>query len=92
MDSQLAEWLGFSIDQLSIVGTYNLLYNASLMVDNGTFGALALDGIINTYGTEKVFIPLDPPLQASLNLIWKKDQPLSPTARKFLDVLTEKYS
>lgn len=53
VDSQLAEWLGFSIDQLSIVGTYNLLYNASLMVDNGTFGALALDGIINTYGTEK---------------------------------------
>ncbi|EHS1286028.1 LysR family transcriptional regulator [Enterococcus faecium] len=92
VDSQLAEWLGFSIDQLSIVGTYNLLYNASLMVDNGTFGALALDGIINTYGTEKIFIPLDPPLQASLNLIWKKDQPLSPAARKFLDVLTEKYS
>ncbi|EME8125038.1 LysR family transcriptional regulator [Enterococcus faecium] len=92
VDSQLAEWLGFSVDQLSIIGTYNLLYNASLMVDNGTFGALALDGIINTCGTEKVFIPLDPPLHASLNLIWKKDHPLSPVARKFLDIIIEKYS
>lgn len=89
-DTQLSEWFGFNLEQLEIIGTYNLLYNASLMVRSHHFGVLCLAGIINTHGTEQRFLPLEPPLTASLNLIWKKDEPLSLAAKKFLALLMDK--
>ncbi|EUJ33746.1 LysR family transcriptional regulator [Listeria floridensis FSL S10-1187] len=41
-------------------------------------------------GTELRFIPLDPPLSTSLNLIWKKNQVHSNAASAFLRQLRKK--
>ena len=46
----IQNWFGCDIDALNIVGTYNLLFNASLMVEEGVGYALCLDGLINTTG------------------------------------------
>ncbi|MBC1457204.1 LysR family transcriptional regulator [Listeria newyorkensis] len=87
VSDQISEWFGNNLDQLHIVGSYNLLYNASLMVEEGVGCALCIDGIINTTNTSLIFVPLKPELDASLSLIWKKNQTMSIAATKFLDKL-----
>lgn len=86
VDDQITEWLGGNNDYLSIVGNYNLLYNASLMVEAEIGSALCLEGILQDSSTLK-FIPLYPNLYSSLSVIWKKDHPLSSVAQSFLEEL-----
>ena len=84
VDNEFAGWLGREGHSLETVGTYNLLYNASLMVAAGVGCALALDGLIHTQGTPLTFRPLEPRVETHLNLVWKKYHPLSQAAERFL--------
>ena len=85
VDNQLSGWLGRSINQNPIVATYNLIFNAAIMVEEGLGYALCLDQLIDTSSNQTLqFVPLDPPLKANLNLVWKKNQALSPASRAFL--------
>ena len=73
---------------MNIVATYNLIYNAALMVDEGFGYALTLDKLINTSGESNLcFRPFSPRLEAHLVLVWKKYQPFSKASQKFLDQL-----
>lgn len=83
--SLLTSWLGKSISELNIAATYNLLYNASLLVEEGLGYAFALDKIINTDGRNLVFIPCHPKLEANMSLIWKKYQIFPKHTQKFLE-------
>ena len=85
VDNQLSGWLGRSINQNPIVATYNLIFNAAIMVEEGLGYALCLDQLIDTSSNQTLqFVPLDPPLEANLNLVWKKNQALSPASQAFL--------
>lgn len=96
VDNELSGWFGQNVQDLNITGTYNLLYNAALMVEQGLGYALCLDKIINTSGYSKLcFKPLNPKLHAGLNIIWKKHQVFSTAAGKFLEQIrynSEKYN
>lgn len=82
----LTTWLGKSISELYVIATYNLLFNASLMVDEGLGYAFALDKIINTTGNSNLcFVPCNPSLSAGMYLIWKKYQVFPKAAKKFLE-------
>ncbi len=86
----LFEWLGKEPDELNIVATYNLLFNGSLMVEEGMGYALCLNHIINPTGESNLcFRPLSPKLETGLNVVWKKYQMLSKPAEKFLEKLQE---
>ncbi|EIW13740.1 LysR family transcriptional regulator [Lactiplantibacillus plantarum EGD-AQ4] len=87
--NQLQEWYGESTPKFKIVATYNLLYNASLLVSAGVGYALGVDGIINTNQTDLTFIPLAPRLTASTSLVWLKGQRLSEAAHAFLTQLAD---
>lgn len=88
VSNELTGWFGQSIDNLNIVATYNLLYNAALMVGEGIGYALCIDKIINTSGNSKLcFKPLQPKLEANLNIIWKKNQVFSNAAHTFINQL-----
>lgn len=88
VSNELTGWLGHNIDDLHIVATYNLLYNAARMVEENIGYALCLDRLINTSGESSLcFKPLYPKLEANLNIIWKKHQVFSNAANKFLDQL-----
>ncbi|MCD7888209.1 MAG: LysR family transcriptional regulator [Clostridiales bacterium] len=78
------EWSGLPADRLNVVATYNLLFNASLLVEAGLGCALCLDGIINTTGTALRFLPLRSSDAARLTLAWKKYQTMSKSAEVFL--------
>lgn len=71
-----------------IVSTYNLIYNAGLMVEAGIGYALCIDGLINTTGDHPlVFRPLSPHLQSDVYLFTKKYQAFSKAAKLFLSRL-----
>ena len=53
--------------------------------------AMVIDGLINTKDSGLVFRPLDPPLEASMSLIWKKYQVFTPAAEAFLTALQEAF-
>lgn len=84
---EFSEWLGFRSDTLSITGTHNLAYNASVMVREGLGVLVTIDGIIDTGANSGLkFIPLKPEMKADLVLAWKKESILSKAAQKFLQV------
>lgn len=83
----LSAWMKRSISELNVVATYNLLYNGSLMVDEGLGYAVCLDGIINTEGSSLCFKPFTPKLEAGMQVIWKKYSVFSKAADYFLQQL-----
>lgn len=88
--NELSGWLRHDFEKLNIVATYNLIYNASLMVKEGVGCALCLDKLVNTSGTSCLcFRPFQPRLQAHLNIVWKKHQVFSKAAEKFMEKLQE---
>lgn len=86
----LTQWLGREAGELNITATYNLIFNASLLVDEGLGYAISYDKIINTTGDSSLcFRPLSPQLESRLQIIWKKYQLFSKPAGKYLEVLKE---
>ena len=90
--NEIAGWMGGNYDNLNIVATYNLLYNASLMVEEGVGYALSIDRIIKSYDDSPLcFRPLEPTLEVGLDIVWKKYQTFSKAserAQKALSVFT----
>ncbi|MDL2061212.1 LysR family transcriptional regulator [Lactiplantibacillus paraplantarum] len=84
MLDQLQNWYGDSTPQFNVVATYNLLYNASLLVSAGVGYALCVDGIINTNQSDLTFVPLTPRITTGTSLVWPKGQRLSTAANAFL--------
>lgn len=81
-------WMGCTLSQLNVVSTHNLIYNASLMVEEGLGVAVTLEGLINTSGQSQLCCrPLSPRLEAKLFLAWKRWQSFSPAAARFLELV-----
>ena len=70
-DAYLNQWLQREESELHIVATYNLLFNASLLVDEGLGYALCYDKLINTQGSNLCFRPVSPLLEAHGFIVWK---------------------
>ncbi|QMU08810.1 LysR family transcriptional regulator [Levilactobacillus suantsaii] len=80
-------WRNVATD-LTINGTYNLLFNASLLVQNGSCYALGFDQLSDTSANSPLtFRPLTPPQVDPITIIWSRTQPLSPVAQLFLQRL-----
>lgn len=84
---ELQNWFKLPEEKLNVVATYNLLYNASLLVEEGVGYALCLDKIINTSNCNLCFKPLYPKLEVSMSIVWKKHQVFSKASNKFLDLI-----
>lgn len=87
--SALSMWLKREEADLNIVATYSLLYNGSILVNEGLGYAITLDKIVNTRGSNLCFRPLTPPLKAGLCVVWKKYQVLTKAAELFLNTLQD---
>ena len=91
--NEISGWLNDNYNKLNIVATYNLIYNASLLVEEGSGYALGLDKLINTSGNSKLcFIPLEPKLEVGLTLIWKKYHLFSKATSYFLNQLRKEIN
>ena len=86
--NEFSGWLGKQYHSLNITATYNLLYNASLMVRENLGCALCLEGIIPEYENSPLcFCPLEPQIEVGLDVVWKKYQVFTKAAEVFLEVL-----
>lgn len=89
----ISGWLGSDFDKLNIVGTYNLIYNATLMVEEGIGSVLCLDGLVNVYDNNNLtFLPLEPKLEVNLDIAWKKYQIFSKAAQCFSERLQQEIA
>jgi DNA-binding transcriptional LysR family regulator len=85
---ELRDWLGREKDALNIVASYNLIFNASMMVKESLGNALCLARLVDTSaGSKLCFIPLYPKIESEVYVVWKKYQVFSKAAEKFLDCL-----
>ncbi len=78
---RIAQWMQRSLSSLNITAAYNLLFNASLFVEEGLGYAFAFDKVINTSeNSPLVFRPLSPRMDVEMSIIWKKYQVFSKPA------------
>ncbi len=93
MEADYPKFFGEKVDELNIVATSNLIYNASLLVREGLGYALTFDDLVDTSSdSELCFRPLRPNLTSNMYLIWNKHQVFSPAAKLLLDKLKEKLA
>jgi DNA-binding transcriptional LysR family regulator len=92
-NNEFSEWFGEDYGNLNIVTTFNLAYNAAIMVEEGIGYAVSLDKIVNTSSESNLcFRPLEPKLESGLNMIWKKHQVFSKAAQVFFEELLDKFA
>lgn len=82
----ITEWLGDTINDINIIAKINLIYNASVMVNEGLGYAITLDKLVNNDNLK--FIPLHPSLTSAPSIIWKKYQVMTKASEKFLNEIT----
>ena len=82
---EMGAWFHRDLDDLDVVATYNLLYNAALLARRGMGIVVSLEGIVDTReGSGLAFRPLEPALSADIFIAWKRYQTFSPAAEAFL--------
>lgn len=91
-NNEFLKWFRGQFDNLNTVATYNLIYNAAIMVKSGIGYAITLDKLADTSDKSPLcFKPLEPKLEAKLNIVWNKFQVRSAAANLFLQKLQEKF-
>ncbi len=83
----ITNYLGKNINELNIVATYNLIYNASLLVKEKVGYALTLENLLNIENTDIIYKRLSPLLTSKLHIAWKKYVLLTKPIELFLDCL-----
>ena len=90
VQNEIANWFGEDYEKLNIICTYNLIYNAAIMVENGIGYALCFEKLIDTLGNPKIsFVPFYPKMQTGTVLVWKKHQIFSPATARFIEKLKQ---
>jgi DNA-binding transcriptional LysR family regulator len=86
--NELSGWLGGEYDRLNIVATYNLIFNAAILVEEGVGSAFSIDKLVKIpEDSQLCFRPLEPRLEARINVVWKKHHIFSKAVEKFLDMI-----
>lgn len=93
LQKEFASWIRRDFQNLNIVATYNLIYNASLLVKEGFGYAIVLDKLVYTgEGSDLCFRPFAPKMEIKLSIVWKKYKILSKAAEKFIEELNNSIS
>ena len=67
-----------------MVATYNLIYNAAIMVEEGLGYAFTLENLVNS-GEKLCFKPLEPAFEVGVVIAWKKYKVFSTATKAFLE-------
>lgn len=86
VQSELSNWFGDSFGKVKVLFTSNLSTNGAIMVQGGLGYSLAIEGSVPFWDKQKItYRPLSPKLQADSAIAWKKQQPFSLAADKFIE-------
>ena len=90
--NDIINWFGKDFENLNIIATFDLTYNASILVIEGIGYAIAFDKLVNRNDyTNLCFRPLNPEVKSKLNIVWKKQMIFSKPAQLILDTLLKEY-
>jgi DNA-binding transcriptional LysR family regulator len=93
VSSELSKWLKKDLKKFTVVATYNLVYNASKLVEEGVGYGLTLDKLVNfAPDSQLCFRKLSPALESNLDVIWKNTQVFSKASGLFLERMKEQFS
>lgn len=86
IQNMIASWCTCDINDLRIVGTYNLIFNIFSLVENNIGSAIVIEGATpnRNVNNQLKFIPLSPVVQTNCVLIWKKSRILTPVLEEFI--------
>lgn len=86
VQNELTNWLGDSFQTMQVLFTSNLSTNSAIMVQKGLAYSIVIEGSVPFWNKEKIaYRPLCPELTANSVLAWKKQQPFSLAATKFIE-------
>ena len=86
VQNEIFNWFGEDYDKLNIIATYNLIFNAAVMLEEGLGYAITLDKLINFNDeTNLCFKPFSPKLETGTVVVWKKHQIFSSATSKFIE-------
>lgn len=90
--NEFTAWFGSHFDKMNIVATYNLIFNATLLVRRGIGCVFTLENLVYTGPDSGLcFRPLKPKVESYVNVVWKKYQVFSPAAQLFLDEMRARF-
>lgn len=86
VQGELASWFGDYFANLNVLFTSNLNTNGAVMVRNGLAYSVVIEGSVPFWDQSKItYRPLSPELTATCVLAWKRKQPFSLAATKFIE-------
>ena len=92
LEHGVSQWFGEKAEKANVVATYNLAFNASIMVKAGMGYALIYDKLVDTSSdSELTFRPLKSAPKSEMHIIWRKKQKFSPVAKLLLDELNRRF-
>jgi len=92
MNEEYPRWFGDALEKHDAAITYNLVYNAAIMVREGLGCLLTLDKLVDTGAdSDLCFRPLQPKMTSALHFIWRKQQLLTPAAEALLREMRAMY-
>lgn len=86
------KWWGNLGPQMNIIGSTDLIFNASLLVAQSNAYLLSFNHLIDTRDSQLTFRPLKPSLSDPITVIWKKNIQQSQIAKLFLERLQASLS
>lgn len=90
--SPFKAWFGADYDKLNVVTTFNLGFNAYLLVEEGMGLMLSIDGLCDfEHHPNLCFRPLSPPIYSKAAMIWPRFRSFTPAARLLRDELLAKW-
>ena len=92
VQEEFKNWFGAGYDKLKVIATFNLIYNAAIMVTECLGYAVTLENLVNTYDeTDICFKPFYPKMETGSVIAWKKHQVFSVTVTKFIERVKETF-
>ncbi|MGN0941547.1 MAG: LysR family transcriptional regulator [Selenomonadaceae bacterium] len=85
----MKRWLGKSMGNLNISGTYTMAYNGALMVTQGIGIMLTFLHLVDAASLGLAVRPLSPAIYAQPRIVWKRHQTFSKASQLFLEKLQE---
>lgn len=88
-----SSWLGDKSDGLDIIGTFDLITNASAFVREGIGYLFTVEGLMGlNFDNILCFRPMFPELRPKSDIVWKQDRSFSPAAQVFFDEMMRQWS
>lgn len=88
VQNELTNWLGSAFSERQVLFTSNLSTNGALMVQRGLAYSIVVEGAAPFWSKDKIVSrPLLPELTANSVFAWKKQQPFSAAASRFIEHL-----